>query len=91
MNVEGLTASNGQCEYTTDGSGNYILSVSREGYVSYIKEFCVSKNSLNDIKVPIIPLVGEESDKANIQLCLSGDAACKGLSFVIQCPLSKNK
>jgi len=88
MNVEGLTNAEGKCEYTTDGRGKYLLSVSREGYASYAKEFCVSKNSLDDIVVPAIPLLAESSDKAIIQICVSGDAACKDLSFIVYCPLS---
>ncbi len=88
MNVEALTTPEGQCEYTTDGCGNYMLNVSREDYVSYSKEVCVSRTSLDKIVVPLIPVVKEaEGDHTTIQICLSGDSACKGMSLVLICPI----
>lgn len=83
--MEGLTDAEGKSVYTTDGCGYYNLTVLREGYVSYVKDICISKNSLPEIVMPLIPAV-EETERANIQLCLSGDAAAKGLAFIIYCP-----
>jgi hypothetical protein len=88
MNVEGLTNQNGYCEYVTDGSGLYSLSVSRELYVSYTKELCFSKNSISDIVVPLIPMFDDLAEQTKIYMCLSGDAACRGLAFDIFCPTS---
>lgn len=88
MNVEGLTDQNGQCEYLIDGCGSYNLGVSREGYVSYTKEFCLSKTSLSEIFVPVIPLVEEINDSTSTRIYLSGDEGSKGLSFTYFCPQS---
>lgn len=88
MNVEGLTDSKGQCEYVIDGPGHFILSVSRDGYVSYTKEFCLSKTSLFEIYVPVIPVVEEVNDKAAIRIYLSGDCGSQELSFNIYSPNS---
>lgn len=89
MNVEGLTDEKGQSEYVIDGCGYYILGVSREGYVSYTKDICISKNSRLEICVPVIPVIEEINDKAAIRIYLSGDAGSQGLSFNILCPQSK--
>jgi hypothetical protein len=86
MNVEGLSNAEGKCEYITEGSGYYSLLVSREGFVSYTKEICVSKQSSLNIAVPLIPNAGLMADRAVIRLCLSGDAGAAGLSFIIYCP-----
>ena len=87
MNVEGLSNAEGKCEYTTDGCGQYTLAVSREGYSNYSKEMCISKTSLSNLIVPVIPIIPADNGTI-IQLCLSGDATAKGLSFTIYCPLS---
>ena len=85
LNVEGLTDPEGRSSYTTDGCGYYNLSVAREHYIPYTKEICVSKESLEEVVVPMIPLV-EEGEKTIIQICLSGDSAVKGLAFKLYCP-----
>ncbi len=85
MNVEGLADATGKSVYTTDGCGYYTLSVSREGYVPYTKDLCISKTSLSEIVVPLIPHPGD-TERTTIQVCLSGDAAAKGMSFKVYCP-----
>jgi hypothetical protein len=87
MNVENLTNSEGKVEYKTSGLGYYTLAVSREGYVQYSKELCISKTSLKDIVVPLIPLA-KETDRSLVQVCLSGDTGVNNLSFTVYCPLS---
>ncbi len=91
MNVEGLTNSEGKCEYTTDGRGDYTLHVSRDGYVPYVKDMCVSKNSLANIIVPLIPTVQAAPDRTTVEICISGDAACKDLSLVLFCPFGNER
>jgi len=85
LNVEALTDENGKSNYTTDGLGRYLLTVSREGYITYAKDLCFSKTSLTEITVPLIPIV-QESEKTNIQICLSADCTAKGMGFRIYCP-----
>jgi len=86
MNLEKLTNTEGKTNYTTDNNGYYKLSVKREGYISYTKDMCISKNSLRSIAVPLIP-VPEENDKVNVQLCLSADSGVEDFTFRVYCPL----
>ena len=86
MNVENLTNEEGKTEYITEGCGYYNLTVSREGYVEYDKQLCISKTSLANIVVPLIPI--QNSEKTNIQICLSGDSGIGELSFKVYCPIS---
>lgn len=88
MNVENLTNDRGMCTYTTDGPGKYLLSVSREGYVNYIKEYCFSKTSKSEIIVPLFPESNVEEGKATIEIFLCSDQGTKGVSFVVLCPIS---
>ena len=88
MNVEGFTDKDGNFKYLLDGPGQYILTVSRDGYVSYVKEMCLSKQSVYDISVPAIPIVEDNDDKAVIQIVLSGDCGSAGNSFYVYCPIS---
>lgn len=87
MNVENLTNAEGKTSYVTDNNGFYKISVEREGYISYTKDMCISKNSLKNIAIPLIPVV-EENGKGGVQLCLSGDCGVENLLFKIYCPLS---
>ena len=85
MNVENLTDVNGKTSYITDGHGHYNLLIQREGYITYTKEMCISKISLNDINVPLIPIAKKEGE-ANIKICVSGDKGAKDLILKIFCP-----
>jgi len=87
MNVENLTDAEGKTEYKTSGSGYYTLTVSREGYVPYSKEMCISKTSSKDIVVPLIPLT-PEAERVFVQVCLSSDTGANNLNFTVYCPLS---
>ena len=87
MNVENLSDEMGNNEYVTDGYNHYNLSVQRERYVSYVKEMCISKNSLNKIKIPLIQ-TSPEINITKVQICLSGDSGVPDLSFKIYCPQS---
>lgn len=88
MNVENLTDKEGKTQYITDGNGYYTLTVSREGYIPYTKEMCISKTSLNNITIPLLPL-GNDLDSTVIEVFLSGDACANGMNFTIYCPISK--
>eukprot|EP00826_Nyctotherus_ovalis_P054316 TRINITY_DN7104_c0_g1_i7.p1 TRINITY_DN7104_c0_g1~~TRINITY_DN7104_c0_g1_i7.p1 ORF type:complete len:559 (-),score=139.57 TRINITY_DN7104_c0_g1_i7:123-1799(-) len=85
MNVENLTNGEGKTSYMTDNDGYYKLSVEREGYVSYTKDVCISKNSLKAVAVPLIPVAVEG---VSVQLCLSGDDGVENLLFKVYCPLN---
>ena len=82
MNVENVTDTEGRVTYKTDGCGYYKMFVSRENYVSYTKELCISKESASDIVIPLIPI----SKKFGMQICLSGEYDMGDLSLKIYCP-----
>jgi hypothetical protein len=81
MNVENVTDVEGKVMYKTDGNGYYRMQVSRENYISYTKELCISKKSASNIMFPLIP-----SNKFGVQICLSGDSGIEGLSLKVHCP-----
>ncbi len=73
----------------TEGPGRYLLSVSREGFITYTKELCVCKQSLDEIVVPLLPAVEESDTQAPlIRFFLSSDSGARQFSFSLLCPLS---
>ena len=86
MNVENVTDSEGKVMYKTDGCGYYKMQVSRDNYIPYTKELCISNKSSSDIVFPLIPL-----NKTGMQICLSGDSDIEELSLKVYCPNTQER
>jgi len=90
--VESLTDSKGQIEINFNGPGYYNLQVSKENYISYTHEICYSRNSKENIVIPMIQCEQEIelSEKTIVKLCLIGDNGISGLNLNIMCPIDED-
>lgn len=65
------------------------MIISRNDYIGYTKELCVSKNSSNEIYIPVIPCIKEEIvEQTIIRIFLTSDSGSQGQLFVVFCPES---
>jgi hypothetical protein len=87
MSIEGLTGEGGKYGYNIHKIGLYSILVQKEEFITYSKDFYISKDTeTHKLIIPMMHVSTEERDTPKIAIIHSSDKPSSDFQLYLMCP-----